>query len=126
MHYIENREVRIVRGLPVVFLSGDSMPSDVVVCPRCCGRGHHVNPSVDGDGFTMDEWNELDIDFQESYISGEYDVTCEVCDGFRITATIATDRLNADQWEVLHEHERNEADMADTMDIQRAEIAMGA
>ena len=126
MHCIEDREIRLIRGLPVVFLSGDSMPSDIVVCSRCNGRGRHVNPSIDGDGFTGEEWAEMDEDFKESYWNGHFDVVCSVCNGLRITAKIATDRLNAEQWELLYEQERNEADMADMIATQKAEIAMGA
>ena len=126
MHCIEGREIRIVRGLPVVFLSGESMPSDIVVCPRCNGRGRHVNPSIDGDGFTGEEWAEMDEDFKESYWNGHFDVVCSVCNGLRITAKIATDRLNSEQWELLYEQERNEADMADMIATQKAEMAMGA
>ena len=126
MQYIEGREVRIIRGLPVVFLSGESMPSDIVVCPRCNGRGRHVNPSIDGDGFTGEEWAEMDEDFKESYRNGYFDVICSVCNGLRITAKIATERLNAEQWELLYEQERNDADMADMIATQKAEMAMGA
>ena len=126
MHCIEDREVRLIRGLPVVFLSGESMPSDIVVCPRCNGRGRHVNPSIDGDGFTGEEWADMDEDFKESYWNGHFDVVCSVCNGLRITAKIATDRLNAEQWELLYEQERNEADMADMIATQKAEMAMGA
>ena len=126
MHCIEDREIRLIRGLPVVFLSGESMPSDIVVCPRCNGRGRHVNPSIDGDGFTGEEWAEMDEDFKESYWNGHFDVVCSVCNGLRITAKIATDQLNAEQWELLYEQERNEADMADMIATQKAEMAMGA
>ena len=126
MHCIEDREIRLIRGLPVVFLSGESMPSDIVVCPRCNGRGRHVNPSIDGDGFTGEEWADMDEDFKESYWNGHFDVVCSVCNGLRITAKIATDRLNAEQWELLYEQERNEADMADMIATQKAEMAMGA
>jgi hypothetical protein len=126
MQYIEGREVRIVRGFPVVFLSGDSMPSDTVVCPRCRGRGSHINPAIDGDGFTGEEWAMMDEDFKESYWNGNFDVICSVCNGLRVTAKIATDQLNAEQWELLYEQERNEADMADMIAAQKAEMAMGA
>ena len=123
---IEGREVRIVRGFPVVFLSGESMPSDTVVCPRCRGRGSHVSPAIDGDGFTGEEWAMMDEDFKESYWNGNFDVICSVCNGLRVTAKIATNQLNAEQWELLHEQERNEADMADMIAAQKAEMAMGA
>ena len=126
MRFIKDREIRIIRGLPVVFLSGESMPSDIVVCPRCNGRGRHVNPSIDGDGFTGEEWAEMDEDFKESYWNGNFDVICSVCNGMRITAKIATDQLNAEQWEMLYEQERNEADMEQMKATHRQEIAMGA
>lgn len=52
------------------------------VCPRCRGEGTHVNPNIDGNGITADEWwNEWDDESREMYISGGYDVVCEECGG---------------------------------------------
>lgn len=54
------------------------------VCPRCEGRGSHVNPAIDGNGITGDEMDELGDDFREDYLSGVYDVACEECHGERV------------------------------------------
>ena len=59
------------------------LPSKFELCPRCDGRGSHVNPSVDGDGLTREDF-EQDPDLEESYFSGVYDVACEECKGLRV------------------------------------------
>ena len=57
------------------------VPSIRVVCPRCNGEGVHDH-SAFSDGLTSDDLN--DQDFRESYLSGNYDVECEECNGLRI------------------------------------------
>lgn len=54
-----------------------------VVCWRCDGRGQHTNPSIypEGGGFTQSEWAELDDYARDTYMSGGYDICCEVCKG---------------------------------------------
>ena len=54
------------------------------VCPRCEGRGSHVNPAVDGNGLTAEDFDELGDDFREGYFSGVYDVECSECHGQRV------------------------------------------
>jgi hypothetical protein len=56
------------------------LPGTWEICGRCCGEGKHVNPGVDGDGISQEEFDH-DPDFEEAYFSGVYDVTCEECDG---------------------------------------------
>lgn len=51
------------------------------ICPICEGEGGYVNPSIDGHGISMSEWNELGEDFQQNYMSGTYDIQCGLCDG---------------------------------------------
>lgn len=52
------------------------------VCPTCRGEGTHVNPSIDGNGITADEWNyEWGEEEKEMYLSGGYDVVCNHCGG---------------------------------------------
>jgi hypothetical protein len=49
-----------------------------IVCPQCRGKG----PSTAYLGsYTAEEWDEAGEDFQDDYLSGYYDVTCETCDG---------------------------------------------
>lgn len=56
------------------------------VCPRCWGEGRHTNPSIDGNGITQSEMDELGEDFAEDYFSGAYDVLCEECKGNRVVS----------------------------------------
>ncbi len=53
------------------------------VCPACEGEGKYVNPSVDGNGLTSDDFDE-DPDLAENYFSGMYDVICKMCSGLRV------------------------------------------
>jgi hypothetical protein len=56
---------------------------EIIVCPSCGGRGVTTNPSIypDGGGFTQSEWNELDYELQDMYMSGAFDVRCTECKG---------------------------------------------
>lgn len=51
-----------------------------VVCPVCRGEGKTVNPDIDAHGLTREDFDE-DPDFQESYLRGDYDITCRACNG---------------------------------------------
>ena len=60
-----------------------STRKEIIVCPRCGGRGVITNPSIypEGGGFTQSEWAELDYDSQDMYMDGAYDVRCPDCKG---------------------------------------------
>lgn len=51
-----------------------------IICPACKGEGRCVNPNIDSNGLTRDDFAE-DPDFAEDYLSGAYDVTCAACGG---------------------------------------------
>lgn len=59
------------------------LPAKRIACPRCEGSGRHVNPAIDGQGLSSEDFAE-DTDFAESYFSGAYDVRCETCEGEKI------------------------------------------
>lgn len=63
------------------------LPAKYEVCDRCRGTGKHVNPAVDGNGISQEEFDE-DPDFRESYMSGVYDVRCEECKGERVVLEV--------------------------------------
>lgn len=50
------------------------------ICGCCEGSGKLDNP-VFSNGFTSEEWNEMDFDDRESYLSGACDVLCDECEG---------------------------------------------
>lgn len=50
------------------------------ICPVCEGNGKKENPAFDN-GFTSQEWADMDEDSREHYFAGDYDVVCDDCDG---------------------------------------------
>ena len=59
------------------------LPAKCIVCPRCGGQGKHVNPAIDGQGLSQEDFDQ-DPDFAEGYFSGRYDVRCEECSGEKV------------------------------------------
>lgn len=83
--------------------NGDELrlPAHFEVCPRCDGVGSHVNPSIDGNGLTAEDFAE-DPDFADEYMRGTYDVPCTECHGERVVAQVDVEALTPDQraaWE---------------------------
>lgn len=67
------------------------------VCPECRGNGSRVNPAIDGNGITADEFAEMtydDPEFPEDYFSGVYDVRCQNCNGERVVPECKTDNCS--------------------------------
>jgi hypothetical protein len=85
-----------------------SLPAKFEVCHRCRGEGSHTNPSIDGNGITASEMDELGDDFREDYMRGVYDVTCSVCHGARVVAVPDRARWTAAQKRAYAKHEREE------------------
>lgn len=56
------------------------------VCPVCEGKGTHVNPNIDSQGLTREDFDD-DPDFRENYMSGMYDMECSECHGKRVVPT---------------------------------------
>lgn len=67
-------------------------PAKFEVCGTCHGAGKRVDPRIDGNGLSTEDFDE-DPDFRESYFAGHYDVTCDECQGQRVVPTIDEDRL---------------------------------
>jgi DnaJ-class molecular chaperone len=61
-----------------------------IVCPVCKGEGTTVNPAIDCNGLTAEDFRD-DPDFAEGYMSGAYDITCQACDGRRV---VSQERIN--------------------------------
>lgn len=57
-----------------------SLPALWEICDECGGEGKHSH-AVDGDGLTQSDLAEWDPDEIDTYMSGGYDQTCEICNG---------------------------------------------
>lgn len=66
-------------GEPMDFEDEIELPATWDICSRCDGEGSHVNPSIDGNGISAEEFMgpDWDDDEREMYFSGGYDVACE-------------------------------------------------
>lgn len=68
------------------------LPAIRTVCFRCDGTGTHVNPNVDGNGLSQEDFD-ADPDFKESYFRGDYDVCCSECKGARVLDVVNYEAL---------------------------------
>ena len=59
------------------------IPVKMVVCPTCDGRGEYVNPNIDRDGLSREDFD-ADPDFAEGYAEGHYNVRCDHCLGSNV------------------------------------------
>jgi hypothetical protein len=66
-----------------VMFRGKSMDVTFVVCTTCRGRGAYVNPSIDSNGLTREDFED-DPDFEEDYRSGVFDIECGHCEGHKV------------------------------------------
>jgi hypothetical protein len=88
------------------------MPAKMEVCGRCQGTGKHTNPSIDGNGITQSEMEELGEDFREDYLSGVYDITCTECHGRNVVPAPDFARASFSVKRAYLKHLRAEADSA--------------
>ena len=87
------------------------IPSKYDVCHRCEGRGTHVDPRIDGNGLTREDFAE-DPDFAEDYFNGVYDTTCYECKGLRVVKVPNLERCKLSHRMALNIHDRQEAQRA--------------
>jgi hypothetical protein len=78
------------------------VPIRFEVCSLCGGKGSHVNPSIDSEGLTAEDFAE-DPDFEESYRGGDYDVTCNRCGGERVVAVVDEERCDPTILKAVHD-----------------------
>lgn|SRR5678815_2921761 len=74
--------------------NGDDLyiPATWEVCDTCHGMGKHVNPAIDSNGLTSEDFE--DRDFEEDYFSGVYDVPCSCCYGKRVEPIVNWDAMD--------------------------------
>ena len=68
-------------------------PIHNALCPMCEGDGTVVNPSIDFNGLSNEDFYD-DPEFEEDYHSGRYDIQCPNCKGNKIIQTINYDQVN--------------------------------
>lgn len=80
-----------------------TVPIRYIICTTCNGRGRHVNPSVDSNGISAEEFAE-DPDFAEQYRRGDYDVTCYGCGGKRVQPMLDIDKITKELHARIDKH----------------------
>lgn len=78
------------------------VPIKFEICPTCQGKGTHVNPSIDCNGLTAEDFAE-DPDFAEDYFNGAYDQTCNECGGERVVPEINREGVNEETGKLIDE-----------------------
>ena len=108
-----------------VFIGEDEIeiPTMFGVCPRCRGTGSHVNPAIDGNGLTQEDFDEAGPDFRDDYMAGVYDVACHECKGKRVIMIPDREKLSKEERAAWYQQVRELADMAAE---EEAERRMGA
>lgn len=118
-------ESRMIAKLDLSSDEGDDeeveVPVSFAVCDTCDGKGKHVNPSIDSNGLSAEDFAE-DPDFAENYFGGMYDVTCYGCEGKRVVPKPDFDSMNNDIKNRLNEHFK---DLAMEARERAAEIRYG-
>ena len=74
--------IRTIKELGLV------LPAKLVVCTECGGEGSIVNPAIGAITTSEFEHNPY---FEESYMSGVYDVTCPCCKGRNVELVVDYD-----------------------------------
>lgn len=75
-------------------------PAKHKVCIRCEGHGTYLHPSIGEHAYTSEEFEEsFDEEQRAEYFKrgGIYDVTCEECQGQRVTVEVAEEKLSPEQ-----------------------------
>jgi hypothetical protein len=80
----------------------EGIPFRYVVCRTCGGKGEYVNPNIDRQGITPEEFAE-DPSFFESYRSGLYNVTCAKCGGKRVVP-VPDERCGPENLKMIRDH----------------------
>ncbi len=70
------------------------LPTRWETCDVCDGKGTHVNPNIDRQGLTAEDFHD-DPDFFDNYRRGDYDISCNRCGGRRVIAVVDEDHTEA-------------------------------
>jgi hypothetical protein len=88
------------------------IPFEYEVCDLCGGKGTMVNPNIDRNGLTHEDFDEMGPEFEEDYFRGVYDQPCARCDGDRVMPVPTTaegiqlvDEIERERYEIYAEQE---------------------
>lgn len=112
-------------ALELKFFKGDdevTLTAKYEVCPTCDGKGTHVNPAIDGNGLTQEDFDEQGPNFREDYMSGVYDVSCYECKGLRVVLVPDTERNSKEDIEAWVGYQ---TDLYNDRETQRMEMGYG-
>lgn len=114
-------------GRMVIVIEGEdgediNLPARYEVCETCDGKGSHVNPSIDSQGLSREDFDE-DPDFAEGYWEGRYDQPCNECHGQRVVPEVDMDKLTEPEKKMVEE--RIEAHYSHQREVE-AERRFGA
>ncbi len=116
-HRYRGRSARALHDCIVIDDDGleEQLPSKFIVCPTCDGRGTHVNPAIDDEGISAEQFDD-DPDFADAYFSGRYDVMCFECGGNRVVPVPDESRCSSEQigrWrDRVDDHDNYDAELA--------------
>ena len=80
------------------------VPFKYGVCGLCGGKGSHVNPSIDSEGLTAEDFAQ-DPDFEEGYFAGDYDQPCNACGGERVVPVADAERCDPVVLKAIHDQQ---------------------
>ena len=95
-----------------------ALPAMYEVCLTCDGKGTHVNPAIDDNGISAQEFIE-DPDFQEAYFNGTYDVQCYECKGKRVVPRVDANRVDKTTLEAWESHLKSEYEYRSMCEAER-------
>jgi len=124
-NYYNDARVRAVRAEIPTDMDDAPLPYRWEVCDLCDGKGTHVNPSIDSNGLTAEDFDE-DPDFREEYMAGRYDQQCNQCGGRTTVPVVDVSRCTWAQKRHLVVMRRNAVDDAEYDRISAMERSMGA
>jgi len=100
-----------------------TFPAHFAVCGLCQGTGKVVDPNIDCDGLSPEDFE--DSDFEESYHAGAYDITCPQCKGLRVVPEVDAEQLPKGLKVLYNAHRDWQGDEADYAAERAAERRMG-
>jgi len=101
-----------------------TFPARFEVCSTCEGKGRHVNPAIDENGLSYEDFD-ADPDFAEDYRAGVYDVACYECHGKRVVPEVDEQACDEEQRKRLEDYNDLVRSSEDERRERMQERAMG-